>query len=155
MPDGARAYQGHRAGLVSRTVAVVVDAGVLGVSLCVVYLAGAGLVFAVDPVGFSFPVPSRVAVVSAGIALALLYFTVCWTTTGRTVGGQLLGLRVIDSRGRPPRFWRALVRAVGCVFFPIGLLWVVVSAGRRSVQDVVVRTSVIYDWNPHSPSRVT
>jgi uncharacterized RDD family membrane protein YckC len=135
---------------VSRTLAGVVDAGVLAVSLGIVYLAAAGLVFAVDPVRFSFPVPSRVVVVSAGISLALVYFTLCWTMTGRTLGSQLLGLRVIDRNGRPPRFWRALVRAVGCVFFPLGLLWVVVSAGRRSVQDAVARTSVIYDWNPHS-----
>jgi ribose/xylose/arabinose/galactoside ABC-type transport system permease subunit len=34
------------------------------------------------------------------------------------------------------------------IAFPIGLLWCGVSASRRSVQDVVLRTSVIYDWRP-------
>jgi hypothetical protein len=32
------------------------------------------------------------------------------------------------------------------VTFPIGILWVAMSHENRSVQDVVLRTSVIYDW---------
>jgi len=30
--------------------------------------------------------------------------------------------------------------------FPIGVLWVAVSRTNKSVQDILVRTSVIYDW---------
>ena len=40
----------------------------------------------------------------------------------------------------------ALLRAAFCVAFPIGLFWCVVSRKNRSVQDVVLRTSVIHDW---------
>ena len=51
----------------------------------------------------------------------------------------------------------ALVRAVCYVIFPMGLLWVLVSGHNRSLQDLVVRTSVIYDWDvrplPHLRSR--
>jgi hypothetical protein len=36
------------------------------------------------------------------------------------------------------------VRAVLCVIFPVGLLWVLVSQENRSAQDLVLRTSVIY-----------
>jgi hypothetical protein len=36
--------------------------------------------------------------------------------------------------------------------FPIGLLWCAVSTSRRSLQDIVVRTSVIYDWQAHPGS---
>ena len=34
------------------------------------------------------------------------------------------------------------------MFFPIGLFWCVVSPERRSVQDVVLWTRVVYDWMP-------
>ena len=36
------------------------------------------------------------------------------------------------------------LRAIGCVVFPIGLLWVVVDRKRRSLQDIVFRTRVVY-----------
>jgi hypothetical protein len=42
----------------------------------------------------------------------------------------------------------ALLRAAFCVFFPIGLLWCAGSRANRSVQDVVLRSSVVYDWSP-------
>jgi uncharacterized RDD family membrane protein YckC len=40
----------------------------------------------------------------------------------------------------------ALLRALACVLFPLGLLWVAFSRDLRSVQDIVLRTSVVYDW---------
>jgi hypothetical protein len=32
--------------------------------------------------------------------------------------------------------------------FPLGLAWVAVSRDSRSVQDLLLRTSVVYDWLP-------
>ena len=43
----------------------------------------------------------------------------------------------------------ALARGAFYVIFPIGLLWVLVSGQNRSLQDLVLRTSVIYDWEMH------
>jgi uncharacterized RDD family membrane protein YckC len=37
-----------------------------------------------------------------------------------------------------------LPRAICCVLFPIGLLWVVIDRQRRSLQDIVFRTRVVY-----------
>ena len=34
------------------------------------------------------------------------------------------------------------------MLFPLGLLWCAVDGSRRSVQDVVLRTTVVYDWQP-------
>jgi uncharacterized RDD family membrane protein YckC len=63
-----------------------------------------------------------------------------------------MGLRVVGPDHH--RLWlhRALLRSVLCVVFPIGLLWCAVSTSRRSLQDIVVRTSVIYDWQAHPGS---
>jgi uncharacterized RDD family membrane protein YckC len=57
-----------------------------------------------------------------------------------------MGLHVVDRRGRNLRLGLALARAVFCVTFPVGLVWVAVSRENRSVQDLVLRTSVVYDW---------
>ena len=76
-----------------------------------------------------------------------------WALDGRTYGCHVLGLRVVSYRGSRMRPLGALLRAVFCVFFPIGLLWCAASRANRSVQDVVLRTSVVYDWEPGSPWR--
>jgi uncharacterized RDD family membrane protein YckC len=62
-------------------------------------------------------------------------------------GDYLLGIRVVDRRGRRTSFLLALLRAVLCVLFPIGILYVAVSSANRSLQDLVVRTHVVYDWS--------
>jgi hypothetical protein len=52
-----------------------------------------------------------------------------------------------SSRGRLG-WWRAGLRALLCVIFPVGLFWSAVSRGRRSVQDVLMRSVVVDDWHP-------
>lgn len=156
VPEEARAYQGHRAGVVSRVLAAVIDLVVLFVLLGGGYLGLAGLVFVIDPVSFRFPVlPRAVLLIVGGLVLAA-YLAESWTTTGRTYGDRVLGLRVLDNRGRRLRQGRAILRALFCAVFPVGLLWTAFSADRRSVQDLVLRTAVVYDWSPHhhtSPRR--
>lgn len=149
LPDEARRYQGQPAGLVSRTIAAVVDCVVLVLVLSAVYVAWAVVKYSLDPVRFSFPTPVRGILVAVAIGVAMGYLALCWGATGRTFGDQLLCLRVVDGRGPALRPGRALVRAVTCVFVPVGLFWVLVGTGRRSAQDVVLRTSVVYDWDPH------
>ena len=76
---------------------------------------------------------------------------------GRTYGDHVMGLRVVNHKGGRLHPLRALARAVFYAIFPIGLLWVLVSGQNRSLQDLVLRTSVIYDWDvrplPPPPSQ--
>ena len=58
----------------------------------------------------------------------------------------MIGLRVVGRGGRPLGFTAALARAVVCAVFPLGLLWTAVSRENRSVADLLLRTSVVYDW---------
>ena len=67
--------------------------------------------------------------------------------SGRTYGNHVMGLRVVNREGRRLHPLGAFVRAALYVIFPIGLLWVMVSGQNRSLQDLIVRTSVIYDWD--------
>jgi uncharacterized RDD family membrane protein YckC len=64
-----------------------------------------------------------------------------------------MGLRVVGRHGHRLRVLVALARAAFCVVFPVGLLWCAINPGSRSVQDIILRTSVVYDWMPHTPRR--
>jgi uncharacterized RDD family membrane protein YckC len=153
LPSDAIAFQGERAGFVSRAVAACIDVllvflVVLG-TIAVVWM----LSFIVNPISPTAPaaeqgerIPSVLAMVLYGYALNVVYWTICWATSGRTVGNLVMGLRVVNFKGRHPRWIGSLLRAMFCTIFPLGLLWVIVSGANRSVQDVVLRTSVIYDW---------
>ena len=55
-----------------------------------------------------------------------------------------MGLRVVDSTGGRVRPLVAVLRAVLCTVFAIGLVWVVVDRRRRSVADILLRTRVVY-----------
>jgi uncharacterized RDD family membrane protein YckC len=60
------------------------------------------------------------------------------------VGSAVLGVRVVALGGRRLGWLRSGLRAVLCVFVPQGLLWSAVSVNRRSVQDLLVRSAVVY-----------
>lgn len=146
IPRRARPYQGLRAGVVSRLLACVADFVVLLAGLAALYLVRAALRLLAQPTSFSWPQADTSATTVAGALLLTAYFAVGWATTGRTFGAHLLGLRVVGGRGQRLGRARALVRAGFCVLFPLGLLWAGVSRSHRSVQDVVLRTAVVYDW---------
>jgi uncharacterized RDD family membrane protein YckC len=147
IPAEARSFQGQRAGIVTRVIANVIDAMVVTLTLIGIYLTGVAVAFLLDPRGFQFPrLPPLWLDIAVGLWLLGIYFTLSWAITGRTYGDHLMGLRVVGARGSKPHFITASVRAIFCVLFPIGLFWIIVSQGNRSLQDTFLRTSVIYDW---------
>lgn len=150
IPREARPYQGQRAGLITRSLAATIDALVVGVLLLSGYLGLNGLLFLASPRRFQFIDTSFLPVLTVGAGASVLYLAATWAATGRSYGCHVIGLRVVDRRGRHPRPLTALVRAGLCVFVPIGLLWCAVGRNRRSLQDVVLRTSVVYDWRPRA-----
>jgi uncharacterized RDD family membrane protein YckC len=150
LPREARAYQGRRAGIVTRLVAAVIDAGVVGLVLLGAYAGLAVLLFLLDPRSFTMPEARIVISLAAGLVVLVVYLTLGWWVSGRTYGCLVMGLRVVSHRGGRMRLVGAFVRALFCGFFPIGLLWVAVSPTNRSLQDEVLRTSVVYDWQPRN-----
>lgn len=142
------------AGIVTRALAAVIDLGVVLLMMAGALLTVAGLAFMWAPVSFSWPTPSWVLSLLVGALLAAAYLTVSWATTGRSWGAAVFGLRV-RSIGRGRLGWaRAGLRALLCVAFPPGLLWVVVSRRRLSLQDAVVLSVVVYDWHDDAGLRM-
>lgn len=136
------------AGIVTRGLAALIDIGVVLFLMGVVYM---GLTFTrllFSPQAFAFPRAQLLLSATTFVVLSVLYLTACWSTSGRTVGAVAMGLRLVSRNGRLVRFPRCAARAVLCVLFGFGLFWVAVDARRRSLQDILLRTSVVYAWTP-------
>lgn len=148
MPREARPFQGQRAGVVTRTAANVIDFLLAVGVLAFGYAAWAALTFLINPTKFSFPALPFIVVLICFELVMFVYFTTSWATTGRTFGDHQLGLRVLSPRGGRMHWAGAMVRAAFCLVLPIGLYWAAISPTNRSVQDSLLRTSVVYDWTP-------
>jgi uncharacterized RDD family membrane protein YckC len=146
IPAEARPFQGRRAGVISRALAVGIDAIVVAVFEVVLYGAWAGFLFLRQGRSFRFPTVDLAPAITIGLVVFTAYAAIGWSTTGRTYGGEVIGLRVVDRRGGRLRPAVALARAALCAIFPLGLFWCVVSRESRSVQDLLIRSSVVYDW---------
>ena len=146
VPREARSFHGEPAGLVTRTLANVVDLIVVVLLLVAGYLATAGVLFLRRGASFTVPIVDYRLGYAVGFAAWVLYMTFCWRTNGRTYGDSLLGLRVRTMSGEDLGGIRALIRALLCAIAPLLLVWVAISREQRSVQDLIVGTHVIYDW---------
>lgn len=145
LPGPARAFQGQRAGFPTRALSAVIDVAVV-VLLVFASWAALWFVLALAERGNPTDLPGLGIAIAFGTFLLWAYWTGAWATGGRSIGAYVMGLRVVNYRGERMRWLGAAARAAFCLGLPIGLLWVLVSRQNRSVQDVVMRTSVIYDW---------
>lgn len=138
---------GHRtAGVVTRFAAMGVDMAVVIVLGSPVYIIVVGVRLVRSPTNFTWPEVQFWLIATVELIIAVLYLTASWAMAGRSYGESLLGLRVLSRRREMPGWGLSIVRAVFCVAVPFGLLWVIFSPGPRSLQDVVLRTVVVYDW---------
>src|ERR1700733_3439246 len=140
--------QGLRAGFVSRAVASGTDVVLV---LCV-YVVGVVIVSIAWDLFFSKSIsvaapPHWVNELLVWILL-VVYLTGGWLSTGRTLGKQIMGLRVVRSDGSPLRFFQGLFRALLCASFFPALLLALVNRRNRGLEDVAFGTVVTYDWFP-------
>jgi uncharacterized RDD family membrane protein YckC len=149
VPREARPFQGAPAGLVTRLLANTIDAIVVCLVIAGCYLGWAAFRFILDPLTFTFPRASLLFFVTAGLVVSTVYLGLAWWLAGKSYGGHVMGLRVTGHHGRGLGPVRSFARAGFCAFFPIGLFWCLVSPRRRSVQDIVLWSVVLYDWAPH------
>ncbi|MGC5249082.1 RDD family protein [Gordonia sp. DT219] len=133
------------AGVVSRVCGAVIDLLLVLAVMGALYLGWVMARLVVDVHRFSLPNANPFFTATTFVAVSVLYLTVCWSVSGRTLGAVVMGLRLVSRKNKPRvRLPIAFLRALLCVFFAVGLLWVAVDRRRRSVADLVVRTRVVY-----------
>jgi uncharacterized RDD family membrane protein YckC len=77
----------------------------------------------------------------------LAYHVGMWAWKGTTLGGIVLGLKVVRLDGRPLDWSVALVRALSCFVslaaFGLGFFWASWSAERQSWHDMIAGTTIV------------
>ena len=143
------------AGLVSRTVALAIDAAALTIGFAV----ASGVLGLILSLFTAVEVSSPGAVLGAAAMWSLVvggYFVLFWTLTGETPGMRLMALRVINQAGDPPAFGHALLRLFGAILAAIpffaGYLLILVDDRRRGLHDMIAGTTVIYAPKSPTPS---
>lgn len=153
LPKEARPLQGMRAGFVTRALAVFIDIGVVaavvGGTWATLWLLAKILI----PLR-EFDLPRPISLILVGYVVMWIYLTGAWASTGKSLGGFVMGIRVVNHAGDRMGAASAALRSAFCVVFQPGLLWVVVSWKNKSVQDVVLRTNVVHDWQTVTRSPV-
>ena len=148
--EGER-LQGGRAGFVSRVAANGVDFLIVEMIYFAILVGIAVVRFLVSRHDFSVTAPDLWITVVGQWLIIVLYLGSNWSSTGRTVGKSVLGLRVERTNGGPLAPWRAFLRAVICASFWASLLWIFVSRRNAALHDIVASTQVVYDWRGHRP----
>jgi uncharacterized RDD family membrane protein YckC len=82
-----------------------------------------------------------------GYLVVLAYFAGMWAWKSTTVGGVVLGLKVVRLDGQPLSFPVALVRALSAAFSIVvlflGFLWIAWDPGKEGWHDKITGTAVI------------
>jgi uncharacterized RDD family membrane protein YckC len=155
-PVGLTAQVCAPAGIVTRALAAVLDFVVALGLTGGAFGAVAAAFFLASPASFSWPRDLPLETSALGLTIAVGYLTVGWATGGQTVGAAVLGVRVVALGGGRLGWLRSGLRAVLCVFVPLGLMWSAVSVNRRSLQDLLVRSAVVYaDHGDPATARTT
>ena len=143
------------AGLVSRTVALAIDAAALTIGFAI----ASGVLGLILSLFTAVEVSSPGAVLGAAAMWSLVvggYFVLFWTLTGETPGMRLMALRVINRDGDPLGFGQALLRLIGAILAAIpffaGYLLILVDDRRRGLHDMIAGTTVIYAPKSPTPS---
>jgi uncharacterized RDD family membrane protein YckC len=149
--EEAEALQGGRAGFVSRVAANGIDFVIVQV-IFVAILLGIGVIrFLVTRKDFSISAPDVWITVVAQWLITVVYLGTNWSSTGRTIGKSVLGLRVESTNTGPLALWRAFARAAICTSFWASLLWIFVSRRNAALHDLALSTQVVYDWRGPGP----
>jgi uncharacterized RDD family membrane protein YckC len=79
--------------------------------------------------------------------VALAYFSGMWTWRGTTIGGIVLGLKVVRQDGQPVSFAPALVRGLAAAFSIVvlflGFLWIAWDREKQGWHDKIAGTVVL------------
>src|SRR5215470_15952186 len=140
--DRAHALQGTRAGFVSRVVAATVDVLIVFAILFAGQVMVAAGRYAFGDQAFELPKLGATWNSTLFLVLLVIVLTIAWSGSGRTIGNNVVGLRVVRDDGESVSWARALARALVVVALTvISMGWILVSRKNAGLHDLVCRTA--------------
>jgi uncharacterized RDD family membrane protein YckC len=149
-PDRDLNLQGHYAGFVTRSTALVID--IVAIVL-ISDIVGAAVQFVVSTLlGHQFRLTELPVLPWLGFTIwAVLYCTYPVATVGKTLGMAIVGLRVVRSDGSRVGAHGAILRFVALplsfITLGFGFLLILLRRDHRALQDLIGGTAVIYGWD--------
>jgi uncharacterized RDD family membrane protein YckC len=81
------------------------------------------------------------------LGLLALYAAVMWQLKGTTIGGSIVGLKLVRTDGKPIDWATAIARALGCLLSlaigGLGFLWILFDSDRQAWHDKIAGTAVV------------
>jgi uncharacterized RDD family membrane protein YckC len=152
-------WRGHYAGFASRLIAIIID-------FFIVFLAWAGMIAVFRIFYTTIPSLSRILfgqtvqtssstdpIVSFILIflINLIYYVFFWSVVGSTIGGLIMGIRIVNRSGRYPTIFQSIVRFLVEIAIPllgvIGAIWILFNRQHRALFDMIAGTYVIYNWD--------
>lgn len=150
--------RGYYAGYATRLMAIIIDVLVLAVVLAISAVLWFILVESVNSV-WSLIFGSSGQITGLRVALVVIvpyvtlaiYYVFLWTAIGTSVGGIIVGTKVVNQNGGHPNLFQSIVRFIFEFLIPFfglfGSLWILFNRDRRALFDRIANTYVIYDWD--------
>lgn len=135
------------AGLVTRAVALAIDAAIVEGSLLLV----AGMLSLIASLfgGVQFGPVAKVISAAAWLLISGAYFVIGWATAGQTLGMRAMELSVLTEHNlMPPGMlrstWRVILLVLCIIPCFLGFVPVLFDARRRGAHDMLARTVVLH-----------
>lgn len=143
--------RGRRAGFVTRAVAYSIDALIViaGVPAILYGIAVVQALFRLEAPTYPPDIPDWMTGMISGL-WTFWYFVGLWWATGRTVGGVVMGIRVVGRKKQRVGIIRAGIRwwVMVLTLFVVGEVWLIFAKSRLALHDRAAHTQVIYDNAP-------
>lgn len=156
---------GHYAGFVSRLIAFGIDLAVLSVVvISVSWFVSTSMKMLqfraiieriIDPypvlqmIEAFFFSPTFYSLVTLTFIVA--YYIFFWTIAGQTIGKAIMGIKIVNRRGKKLKLHQAILRYLGyylsAVPFGFGFLWILLDDRRMAWHDKIAGTCVVYTWD--------
>ena len=129
------AAEPHYAGFWIRVLAVILDSLIVGIPVAILFLA----------IGDSEIGSSQ----ALRFLISALYTIILWVQWGRTIGGRIVGLRLVRVDGQPVTYGTAVTRylmlIVSAIALLLGIIWVAFDRRKQGWMDKAAGTYVIRD----------
>lgn len=142
--------QGHYAGAVSRLVAFCCDQAIATICFSIATASLTYLIVVITPDNYQLQIPPPLL---SGIYVFWLfvYYAYPWSTSGKTAGMAILGLRVVQRDGSQTTLrcgtLRTLMFPLGFITFGLGFIGIITNREHQALYDRIAKTSVVYDWD--------
>jgi uncharacterized RDD family membrane protein YckC len=146
----AENLRGQPAGFASRFIAFIFDCAVsIGVFMLVLGAASfAASVLTGSSIHWS---RENTWVVVAFFAWEFLYYAYYWTSSGKTLGMVLVGVRVVGRDGSNVGTRQGLIRTLAFplsfIILGLGFVSILLRGDRRALHDLLADTEVVYSWD--------